>query len=177
VLYRNLGNQDKILVFGHSANNADKYIKYNKLSDGNWQFIIDNFINWQSVCMSRPLAIKHFLYMYNVFNFVLLGQLTFNYFKMHLLNNQLCLYLTLCLCNQLYAIYMYAKNWACTPNLPAMIIVQHCSHSKQISSSRNIWNIFAYMQHISGVSFFRLYLKSFKPLFAAKEILILDLEY
>ena len=39
--------------------------------------------------------------------FVLLDQLTFNYFKMHLLNNQLCLYLILCLCKQIYAI--------CTP--------------------------------------------------------------
>jgi hypothetical protein len=37
---------------------------------------------------------------------------------------------------------MYDKNCACTPGLPAMIIVQHCSHSKQISSSRNICNIF-----------------------------------
>jgi hypothetical protein len=84
-------------VFGHSANNADKYIKYNKLSDGNWQFIIDNLINWQSVYMSWPLAIKHYAIIFtcNVFNFVLLGQLTFNYFKMHLLNNQLCLYLIL----------------------------------------------------------------------------------
>jgi hypothetical protein len=91
-------------VFGRSTNNADKYIKCNKLSDGNWQFIIDNLINWQYVYMSRPLAIKHFLYM---FNFVLLGQLTFNYFKMHLLNNQLCLYLIICLCKQIYAI--------CTP--------------------------------------------------------------
>jgi hypothetical protein len=96
-------------VFGHSANNADKYIKYNKLSDGNWQFIIDNLINWQSVYMSRPLTIKHFLYMYCVFNFVLLGQLTFNYFKMHLLNNQLCLYLIPCLCKQIYMPY------TCTP--------------------------------------------------------------
>jgi hypothetical protein len=30
------------------------------------------------------------------------------------------------------------------------------------------------MQYISGVSFFRLYLKSFKPLYAPKEILILE---
>jgi hypothetical protein len=45
-----------------------------------------------------------------------------------------------------------------------MIIVQHCSHSKQ----------FNYMQYISGVSFFRLYFKSFKPLYAPKEILILE---
>jgi hypothetical protein len=37
---------------------------------------------------------------------------------------------------------MYVKNWACTPELPAMIIVQHWSHSKYISSSRNICNIF-----------------------------------
>ena len=33
------------------------------------------------------------------------------------------------------------------------------------------------MQYISGVSFFRLYFKSFKPLYAPKEILILDLEF
>jgi hypothetical protein len=39
-----------------------------------------------------------------MFNFVLLGQLTFNYFKIHLLSNQLCLYLILCLCKQIYAI-------------------------------------------------------------------------
>ena len=30
------------------------------------------------------------------------------------------------------------------------------------------------MQYISGVSFFRLYFKSFKPLYAPKEILILE---
>jgi hypothetical protein len=30
---------------------------------------------------------------FNVFNFVLLGQLTFNYLKMYLLNNQLCIQL------------------------------------------------------------------------------------
>jgi hypothetical protein len=34
-----------------------------------------------------------------------------------------------------------------------------------------------YMQYISGVSFFRLHLKSFKPLYAPKEILILHLEF
>jgi hypothetical protein len=74
---------------------------------------------------------------------------------MHLLNNQLCLFLILCLCKQIYAIYMYAKNWACTPDLPAMIIVQHCSHSKQISSSRNICNIFLvyrFSDYISSLS-------------------------
>jgi hypothetical protein len=32
------------------------------------------------------------------------------------------------------------------------------------------------MQYISGVTFFRLYFKSFKLLYARKEILILDLE-
>ena len=34
-----------------------------------------------------------------------------------------------------------------------------------------------YIQYISGVSFLRLYFKSFTPLYAAKEILILDLEF
>jgi hypothetical protein len=127
-----------------NANNADKYIKYKiriqqtierKLTIYNWQ------LNWQSACFKCPDPPRQSI-LFNVFNFVLLGQLTFNYFEMHLLNNQLCLYSILCLCKQLYAIYMYAKNWACTPDLPAMIIVQHCSYSKQISWSRNICNIF-----------------------------------
>jgi hypothetical protein len=36
---------------------------------------------------------------------------------------------------------MYDKNWACTPDFPAMIIVQHCSHSKQ-SLYREIYAIY-----------------------------------
>jgi hypothetical protein len=119
-------------VFGHSANNADKYIY-------NWQF------NKLTICLYVPTprdkaSSLHVMCLTS--SYLPLGQLTFNYFKMHLLNNQLCLYLILCLCKQIYAVYMYAKNWPCTPDLPAMIIVQHCSHSKQISSSRNICNIF-----------------------------------
>jgi hypothetical protein len=62
-------------------------------------------------------------------------------------------------------------NWACTPSpdLPAMIIVQHCSHSKQIPSSRNICNIFRVYRFSDCIL---LIFKSFKPLYAPKEFLI-----
>jgi hypothetical protein len=66
----------------------------------NWQ------LNWQSACFKCPDPPRQSIFI-NVFNFVLLGQFTFNYFEMHLLNNQLCLYSILCLCKQLYAIYIY----------------------------------------------------------------------
>jgi hypothetical protein len=87
--------------------------------------------------------------------FVLLDQLTFNYFKMHLLNNQLCLYLILCLCKQLYYTPYVRRELTCRPDLPAKIIIQHCSHSKQMSSSRNICNIFLvyrFSDYISSLS-------------------------
>jgi hypothetical protein len=73
-------------VFGHSANNADKYIKYNKLSDGNWQF------NKLTICLYVPTPRDKAL-------------------SLHVMCiNQLCLYLMLCLCKQIYIRHMYTPR-------------------------------------------------------------------
>ena len=107
---------------------------------------------------------KGIFFICNVFNFVLLGQLTFNYFKMHLLNNQLCLYLILCLCKQIYTI--------CTPRTELVHRTFRNDHRSALFAFKTNLFIDKYMQYISGVSFF----ESFKLLYAPKEILILDLE-
>jgi hypothetical protein len=71
---------------------------------------------------------------------------------MHLLNNQLCLYLILCLC---------------TLDLPA-------DHRPAVFAFKTNLFIEKHMQYISGISFFRLYFKSFKLLYAPKETFTLE---
>jgi hypothetical protein len=75
---------------------------------------------------------------------------------MHLLNNQLCLYLILCLCKQIYAIYVRQELTLYTG------LASNDHRSALFALKTNLF-IEKYMQYISGVSFFRLYFKSFKP--------------
>ena len=63
---------------------------------------------------------------------------------------------------------MNAKKWACYTGLAGY------DHRSALFAFKTNLFIEKYMQYISGVSFFRLYFKSFKPLYAPKEILILE---
>jgi hypothetical protein len=125
-----------------------------------------------TICLYLPTPRDKAFSLINVFNFVLLGQLTFNYFKMHLMNNQLCLYLIvllcLCLCLCHYTAYVRQELVACTPESR---LVGYDHRSALFAFKTNLF-IEKCMQHISGVIFFRLYFKSFKHLYAPKEILI-----
>ena len=49
-----------------------------------------------------------------------------------------------------------------------------CDHCSVLFTFKTNLFVEKYMQYISGVSFFILYFKFFKPLYAAKEILIVE---